>query len=62
MDESRKPSAMTMGEIRTSLAIMAGVEPEHVVDWQVQLHVHTKDHCQLWSMSSDNPAEENHGA
>jgi hypothetical protein len=58
MDENRKPSEMTMGEIRTSLAIMAGVDPETVLDWQVQLHVHASNKCQLWSMSSDNPVGE----
>jgi hypothetical protein len=57
MDEHRKPSEMTMGEIRATLAMLASVDPESVLDWQVQLHVHATDKCQLWSMSSDNPME-----
>lgn len=48
-----------MGEIRTSLAIMAGLDPDMVIDWQIQLHVHNNSGaCQIMSMSSDNPMEE----
>jgi hypothetical protein len=59
MAQDRRPSEMTMGEIRTSLAMMGGLEPEEVLDWQVQLHVHKADGtCAIWSMSSDTLAPE----
>jgi hypothetical protein len=35
---------------------MAGLDPEEILDWQIQIHVHKHDgECAIWSMSNEDP-------
>jgi hypothetical protein len=59
MAKHRRASELTIGEIRASLAMMSSLDPEEILDWQIQLHVHKKDgECAIWSMSNDDPMPE----
>ncbi len=59
MGRDRRASELTIGEIRSTLAMMAGLDPEEILDWQIQIHVHKKDgECAIWSLSNDDPMPE----
>jgi hypothetical protein len=61
MAQYRRASELTIGEIRASIAMMAGLDPEEILDWQIQIHVHKHDgECAIWSMSNEDPIVGDH--
>jgi hypothetical protein len=62
MGRDIRPSELTIGEIRATLAMMSGLDTEEILDWQIQMHVHKKSgECAIWSMSNDDPTEVRNG-